>query len=172
MNNLFASKTLRDPGLHFSILRTRLCVFRLCTHTHTRTLFLWGWYWKKGEWERGGGEFRNMHIEAQLAEAGRKKGNDWRAGCYKLDDSSQTHTKIPSRFTHKRCEDFFPMCRFLSASFAWGYFERLVFALWQVWLKRCNRISLNHDTKDNEKGGTHKKKKEPATFGSQETEQE
>lgn len=48
-----------------------------------------------------GDEFRNMHSEAQLAEAGMKKGNDWRAGCYKLDYSSQTHTKIPlSLHTH------------------------------------------------------------------------
>lgn len=62
------------------------------------------------------------------------------------------------------------MCCFLPASFARGYSERLVFALWQVWLKRCNRISLNHDTKDNEKRGTIKKKKEPATFRSRETE--
>lgn len=27
-----------------------------------------------------------------------------------------------------------------------------------MWLKRCNRISLNHDTKDNEKRATLEKK--------------
>lgn len=65
------------------------------------------------------------------------------------------------------------MCCFLPASFAWGYFERLVFALSQVWLKRCNRISPNHHTKDNEKGAHLKKnkyKKQPATVGSWKTE--
>lgn len=42
MNNLFASKTLRDPRLHFSILRTRLCVCRLCMHAHTLVCFFFG----------------------------------------------------------------------------------------------------------------------------------
>lgn len=128
-----------------------------------RTLlcFFFGADTLKKKKKEGRDEFRIMHIEAQLAQAGMKKGNDWRAGCYKLDYSSHTHTHQDSlslhTHTHQRSEDFFPMCCFLPASFAWGYFECLVFALSQVWLKRCNRISPNHHTKDNEKGAHLKK---------------
>lgn len=116
MNNLFASKTRRDPGLHFSILRTRLCVFRLRMHAHADTrrhtlvcLFC-GADTEKRVVGGFGDEFRNMHIEAQLAEAGMKKGNDWRAGCYKLDYSSQTHQDSLSLHTHTSAGRISSLC--------------------------------------------------------------